>query len=122
MNQETSPLPSDYGTLLIAEKERVRSAQYAALKAVNSELVGLYWDIGRMIVERQALGSCGKAVVQRLSEDLRSEFPGVCHCARCGMRWSAAWTGYGYGLSLEIAAVQTVVSVAHSAMSFRARI
>ncbi len=43
---------ADYAQLLAEVKERVRSAQYAALKAVNTELVGLYWDIGRMIAER----------------------------------------------------------------------
>jgi predicted nuclease of restriction endonuclease-like (RecB) superfamily len=58
-------------------KERVRSAQYAALKAVNTELVGLYWDLGRMIVERQEQAGWGKSVVERLSQDLRREFPGV---------------------------------------------
>jgi hypothetical protein len=43
----------DYPKLLVEIKERIRSAQYEALKAVNNELVGLYWDIGQMIVERQ---------------------------------------------------------------------
>ncbi len=68
---------SDYSRLLVEIKERVRSAQYSALKAVNTELVGLYWDIGRMIVERQAGESWGKAVVQQLSHDLQREFLGV---------------------------------------------
>jgi len=27
--------------------------EYAALKAVNKEMVGLYWNIGRMVGERQ---------------------------------------------------------------------
>jgi predicted nuclease of restriction endonuclease-like (RecB) superfamily len=67
----------DYAKLLTAVKERVRAAQYAALKAVNAELVGLYWDIGRMIVERQAGETWGKAVVQRLAVDLQYEFPGI---------------------------------------------
>jgi predicted nuclease of restriction endonuclease-like (RecB) superfamily len=58
-------------------KERVRAAQFAALRAVNTELVGLYWDIGRMIVGRQEAAGWGKAVVARLSEDLKREFPGV---------------------------------------------
>jgi predicted nuclease of restriction endonuclease-like (RecB) superfamily len=55
----------------------VRAAQLAALRAVNTELVGLYWDIGRMIVGRQEAAGWGKAVVARLSEDLKREFPGV---------------------------------------------
>ena len=69
--------PRNYSGLLSEIKARIRSAQYAALKAVNKELVGLYWDIGRMIVERQAVEGWGKFVVKRLSTDLQREFPGV---------------------------------------------
>jgi hypothetical protein len=42
---------NNYQELLIEVKERIRSAQYAALKAVNHELIALYWDIGRLIVD-----------------------------------------------------------------------
>ncbi len=68
---------SEYGRLLAEIKDRVRSAQYEALRAVNKELVALYWDIGRMIVERQVAGLHGEAVVKQLAEDLQREFPGV---------------------------------------------
>ena len=61
---------TDYAHLLAEVKERVRSAQYAALKAVNTELVGLYWDIGRMIAERQEKSGWGRSVVENLSGDL----------------------------------------------------
>ena len=74
---DVTPSPVDYAQLLAEVKERIRSAQYAALKAVNTELVGLYWDLGRMIVERQEQAGWGKSVVERLSQDLRREFPGV---------------------------------------------
>jgi predicted nuclease of restriction endonuclease-like (RecB) superfamily len=75
----TGPLiPADYRSLLAAVKARVRAAQYEALRAVNKELLSLYWDIGRIIWERQAGGdSWGKSVVERLAADLRTEFPGV---------------------------------------------
>ncbi|MHB1326040.1 MAG: PDDEXK nuclease domain-containing protein [Thermoleophilia bacterium] len=66
-----------YGNLLGDIRERIRSAQYAALRAVNRELIGLYWDIGRMIVERQKDGIRGKEVTQRLAKDLQDEFPGI---------------------------------------------
>ena len=69
--------PADYGALLAEVKERVRSAQYAALKAVNNELVALYWDIGRLIEERQRGGTWGKAIVTTLAGDLQREFPGI---------------------------------------------
>ena len=70
-------LPPEYADILAALKERVRSAQYAALKAVNTELVGLYWDVGRLLVERQTDGTWGKSVVQQLAVDLQQAFPGV---------------------------------------------
>ena len=81
MAKNSSPLTPHtsnfYRALLGEVKERIRSAQYEALKAVNKELVGLYWDIGRLIVERQDVEGWGKAVVEQLAADLRTEFPGV---------------------------------------------
>ncbi|MHB0867765.1 MAG: PDDEXK nuclease domain-containing protein [Thermoleophilia bacterium] len=66
-----------YVNLLGEIKERIRSAQYEALRAVNKELIGLYWDIGRMIVERQAREKWGRSIVEKLAADLQMEFPGV---------------------------------------------
>ncbi len=77
MSEITPTLPGDYKSLLAEVKERVRSAHHAALKAVNTELVGLYWDIGRMIADRQEREGWGKSVVQQLAADLRSEFRGL---------------------------------------------
>jgi predicted nuclease of restriction endonuclease-like (RecB) superfamily len=77
MSKLSKRLPDDYAALLAEVKERVRSAQYEALKVVNKELVVLYWDIGRLIVERQDREGWGKSVVERLANDLRNEFPGV---------------------------------------------
>ncbi len=70
-------LPADYAALLAEIKARVRAAQYDALRAVNKELVGLYWDIGRMIVERQSDAAHGAAIAEQLAADLRMEFPGI---------------------------------------------
>jgi predicted nuclease of restriction endonuclease-like (RecB) superfamily len=70
-------LPPDYATLLTGIKERIRTAQYEAMRAVNHELIALYWDIGRMIAERRRSEGWGKAVVIRLATDLQTEFPGV---------------------------------------------
>lgn len=70
-------VPKDYAVLLAEVKDRVRAAQYAALKAVNKELVALYWDIGSLIAKRQQGGSWGISVVRKLAADLREEFPGI---------------------------------------------
>ena len=74
---ENSPAQDSYHALLIEIKERIRSAQYAALRAVNLELLSLYWDMGRLIDQRQKGETWGRSVVENLAKDLRAEFPGV---------------------------------------------
>ncbi len=69
--------PSGYLELLADIKQRIRSAQYEALKAVNTEMIALYWDIGKSIIEKQTNAGWGKSVVEKLSGDLQAEFPGI---------------------------------------------
>jgi predicted nuclease of restriction endonuclease-like (RecB) superfamily len=72
----TSPaVPVGYGAFLAELKERIGSAQIRAAVAVNHELVGLYWQIGRSIRERQDAYGWGAQVIERLSGDLRQSFP-----------------------------------------------
>ncbi|MDQ3815228.1 MAG: PDDEXK nuclease domain-containing protein [Armatimonadota bacterium] len=66
-----------YSAVLAEVKQRIRVAQVAALRAVNRELVALYWEIGRLIVERQQGESWGMAIVERLAADIQAEFPGL---------------------------------------------
>jgi predicted nuclease of restriction endonuclease-like (RecB) superfamily len=53
----------------------VRQAQYEALKVVNTQLIHLYWEIGKSIAEKQG-ENWGKAIVPTLSKELQNEFPG----------------------------------------------
>ena len=66
-----------YNTFLTEIKDKIRKAQYEALKSVNKELIALYRDIGKMIVERQEKYSWGRSVVENLSKDLRNEYPEI---------------------------------------------
>ncbi|OGW07683.1 MAG: hypothetical protein A2W75_02660 [Nitrospinae bacterium RIFCSPLOWO2_12_39_15] len=70
-------MQNNYVDFLGEIKERIRRAQYDALKAVNKELIVLYWDIGRMIIERQNQYDWGKSVVENLAKDLQQEFSGI---------------------------------------------
>lgn len=72
-----TPIPAVYARALNDIKKRVRAVQYEALKAVNQQLMALYWDIGRIIAGQQQTKGWGKAVVERLGADLRREFPGL---------------------------------------------
>jgi predicted nuclease of restriction endonuclease-like (RecB) superfamily len=70
-----TPIASDYSSFLTEVKGRIQAARLQAGRAVNRELVMLYWDIGRGIVEKQRTAGWGDAVVERLAADLRAEFP-----------------------------------------------
>ncbi len=63
-----------YTDFLAEIKQRIKEAQYSALKAVNKELINLYWDIGKKIVEKQ---EWGRSIVETLAEDLQAEYPGI---------------------------------------------
>lgn len=68
---------SEYKKFVVEIKERIRQAQYDALKTVNKQLISLYWDIGKMIVEKQNQFNWGKSIVENLSLELQNEFPGI---------------------------------------------
>jgi predicted nuclease of restriction endonuclease-like (RecB) superfamily len=64
-----------YGELLSRLKERVRTSRVRAARAANTELMRLYWSIGRDILDRQEAAGWGTKDVDRLAADLRAKFP-----------------------------------------------
>ena len=69
--------PKDYVDWLSALKSHIHLAQQRASLAVNRELVLLYWQIGRDILERQSRQGWGSKIIDRLAHDLRIAFPGM---------------------------------------------
>jgi predicted nuclease of restriction endonuclease-like (RecB) superfamily len=67
----------DYQDFMAEIKARIRKAQYEAMKAVNHEQIQLNWDLGKMIVQKQAEKGWGKSVVEQMAKDLQSEFVGM---------------------------------------------
>jgi len=70
-----TPAPQGYAGWLAELKHRIHTAQQRAMLAVNRELVGLYWQIGRDILARQAEQGWGAKVIDRLAHDLHTAFP-----------------------------------------------
>jgi len=68
---------AEYKKFVIEIKEKIYQSQLQAMKAVNTELLALYTNIGKSIIEKQNLYGWGKSIVENLSKDLQKEFPGV---------------------------------------------
>ena len=68
-------LPENYGDFLESLKQRVRLSQVRAALAVNQELIMLYWHMGQEISSNMNKKKWGSKVVDRLSNDLKREFP-----------------------------------------------
>jgi predicted nuclease of restriction endonuclease-like (RecB) superfamily len=87
--------PDGYDEILGDLKARVRTAQRRAQRAVQNEMVTLYWSIGKTILEQQQKAGWGAKIVTRLAEDLRAEFPDTTGFNRSNLLYmrafAAAW-------------------------------
>ncbi len=87
--------PAGYAELLAEIKERVRTARTQAAVSLNSGLILLYWQIGRVILSRQHTSGWGAGVVGKLADDLRREFPDMRGLSRSNLmqmrRFAEAW-------------------------------
>src|SRR3990167_3847163 len=68
-------LPRDYAETLRAIKQRIQQERLRVVLAANSAMVLRYWDIGRMILDRQQREGWGARVIDRLAVDLRDGYP-----------------------------------------------
>ena len=75
VQQPVAQLTLEYPALLEDLKTRIRQAQIRAAVAVNRELVLLYWEIGKRILDSQGREGWGAKVIDRLASDLRKAFP-----------------------------------------------
>jgi predicted nuclease of restriction endonuclease-like (RecB) superfamily len=64
---------NDYKLWLTDIKSKIRSSQIKAALAVNAELINFYWELGKMISEKENIW--GNKLIETLSSDLKTEFP-----------------------------------------------
>lgn len=83
--------PSGYPDWLAELKTRIHHAQQRAVQTVNRELVQLYWQIGRDILERQSREGWGAKVIERLAHDLRTAFPDMKGFSRANLMYMRAF-------------------------------
>ena len=68
-------LPDKYLHIITSLKEKIRQARLKAAVVVNSSLLQVYWEIGNTILEQQKEEGWGAKIINRLSVDLKTEFP-----------------------------------------------
>ena len=79
--------PEGYVEWITEIKARVRATQFRAARAANTEVMVLYWSIGRDILDRQAQLGWGAGIVDRTAADLHREFPDQQGWSRRNVHW-----------------------------------
>ncbi len=88
-------MPAAYLSTLNEIKKRLQQARLRTVLAANAGLVMAYWEIGRIILTRQAAQGWGAKVIDRLSIDLRQAFPDMTGLSPRNLKYmrafAAAW-------------------------------
>jgi predicted nuclease of restriction endonuclease-like (RecB) superfamily len=85
------PPPEGYADWLGDIKTQIHEAQQRAAQALNLELVTLYWKIGRAILEQQEQQGWGAKIIDRLAQDLRTNFPAMKGFSRTNLMYMRAF-------------------------------
>lgn len=107
-NSKSTPLiqaPEGYSDWLAELKVKIHNAQQHATLAVNHELILLYWQIGRDILNRQAEQGWGAKVIERLAHDLRNLFPNMKGFSSRNLKYMRSFAGTWTDLAIVQQAV-----------------
>ncbi len=66
---------NDYKETLELIKQEIQTARFQVVKSITKEHIELYWKIGKIILEKQNDEGWGKSVVEKISKDLRQDYP-----------------------------------------------
>jgi predicted nuclease of restriction endonuclease-like (RecB) superfamily len=83
--------PDGYPAWIAEVKQRIHAARQRASLAVHRELVGLYWSIGRDILDRQQRAGWGAGIVDQVAADLRAAFPEMKGFSRSNLMYMRAF-------------------------------
>jgi predicted nuclease of restriction endonuclease-like (RecB) superfamily len=97
MASKKSLIDKNYSRFVRELKGRNQSAQIKAAVSVNSELILLYWDMGKRIEEMQKSAAWGDGFLQQLSEDLQKAFPDMKGFSYRNLRWIKQWYQFWSG-------------------------
>lgn len=77
MSKELSINKKEYASILKQAAEQIRTTRIIIAKQLNSATQSVYWNLGKLLFEKQLSEGYGSGVVKQLSIDLKSEFPNM---------------------------------------------
>ncbi|MCK5809282.1 DUF1016 family protein, partial [bacterium] len=98
----TNLLPDNYKETLVSIKQEIDNSRIEALRKVNSIQLTLYWKIGAIITQKKEEGKWGSSIVDKISDDLKFEYPGIRGFSPSNM-WRMAKLFNGYRSSEKLA-------------------
>ena len=84
-------LDKEYISFINDIKSKIKQAQIKAAIKVNEELLRLYWDIAKVIVDKQKSSSWGDRIIEQISRDLKQEFPNLKGFSRTNLLYMKKW-------------------------------
>ena len=75
MSKQFNINPEEYGSILKQAIEQIRITRNIIAQQVNSGIQSAYWNLGKLLFEKQLVEGYGSGVVKQLSADLKTEFP-----------------------------------------------
>lgn len=82
---------NNYQNILKSLKEKIRMARMRASLKVNRELLGVYWEIGNVILAEQKEQGWGAKIIDKLAADLKSEFPDLTGLSTRNLKYMRAF-------------------------------
>lgn len=67
----------EYRTWIVELKTKIHSAQNKVAYTINSQLLELYWQIGKDILEKQQVTKWGSSFIEQIAVELKHEFPDI---------------------------------------------
>jgi predicted nuclease of restriction endonuclease-like (RecB) superfamily len=87
-------ITDDYKQFIQHIKQTIQNSQIKAAVSVNRELLNLYWNMGKQIVEKQKQKTWGSSFIARMSKDLQSEFPDMKGFSLSNIKYMRQWFLY----------------------------
>jgi len=80
-------ISKDYQAFISQIKRSVQLARNKAIRSVNSELIGLYYQIGRQIARKQKETNWGDDLIGQIEFDLKTSFPDLSGFSRRNLNY-----------------------------------